>query len=244
MSDVRTRWLLVLVAAGAALVWAASPELRWPARAFMTFLLVPLPFLLVLQARHVESPELLPRTAIYASSAIALWLLAATTAVVARTGGFGPAALGLRPPLSWTAQLLWATALTAAGVGIMFAARALGIRESGTLVHLLPKTGRERVAFAGLSVTAGVCEELVFRGFLLAALLAASGSLTLALLVSSFAFGVVHAYQDPGGVARATLLGLLLAIPVVLTGSIAAPVLAHTAIDLIGGLWLGERLTR
>ena len=240
----RNRSLLLLVAAGTAVVWAASGELRWPARALLSALLLPIPFLLVYQARELGRVTELPRLPVYASSAVAQWLLAAVTLLAARAGGFTAVALGLGPPHSWSVQLAWAAGLTAAGVGIMLASHALGLRESGVLSELLPRTRGERAAFVGLSVTAGVCEELVFRGFLIAALLTATASLPLALLLSSLAFGMVHAYQEPGGVARATLLALLLAAPLVLTGSLVAPVLAHTAIDVVGGLWLGERLTR
>jgi membrane protease YdiL (CAAX protease family) len=235
--------LLLLLAAGAAVVWLASPELRWPARAFMTFLLVPMPYLMALQAR-MPIPRDVPRSALYASSAAGLWALAVVAVAAAFGSGFSRIALGLAWPASWATQLAWAAALAAAGVGTMFAARALGIRESQLLAYLLPRTGTERVAFIGLSFTAGICEELVFRGFLVTMLHTASGSMLLALVVSSFAFGVVHAYQDSGGMARATLLGLLLAAPFVLTGSLLAPIIAHVAIDLVGGLWLGERFTR
>lgn len=235
--------LLFLLAAGVAVVWLASPELRWPARAFMAFLLVPMPYLMTLQAR-VPVPRNVPRAALYASSAAGLWALAVFATAAALGSGFSRLALGLAWPASLPTQLAWAAALTAAGVGTMFAARALGIRESELLAWLLPRSGPERVAFAGLSLTAGICEELVFRGFLITMLHTASGSLVLALVLSSLAFGVTHAYQDSGGIARATLLGLLLAAPFVLTGSLLAPVIAHIAIDLIAGLWLAERFTR
>lgn len=238
------RRLLLLVVAGTAVVWAAAGELRWPARTLLSLLLLPVPFLLVQQARVLESMGPLPRVPAYASSAIAQWVLAGVTLLAARASGFTPLALGLQPPQSWPVQLAWAAGLTGAGVAAMLASHALGLRESAILAQLLPRTGRERLAFIGLSVTAGVCEEVVYRGFLIAALLTATASLPLALLLGSLAFGMVHAYQAPGGVARATLLGLLLATPLVLTGSLVAPVLAHIAIDVIGGLWLGERLTR
>jgi len=241
----RERWpLLLLVGGSAALVWTATGELPWPARALTTFLLVPLPALLLLQARLITDVADLPRLSLYASSAAAQWLLAVCTAVVAVASSITAYALGLDAPVSWTGQLAWAAALTAAAVGLNLASHRLGIRESPVLTHLLPRTRTERAAFVGLSLTAGFCEELVFRGFLITALYAASGSLVLALIVSSAAFGVVHAYQEPGGVARATLLGLLLATPFVLTGSLAASMVAHAAIDIVGGCWLGPRLLR
>lgn len=236
--------LLGLATVSTALVWVAAEELRWPARALTCFLLVPLPALLLLQLRQLPDLSTLPRLPIYASSAIAQWVLAALTAALAWASGISRYSLGLAPPADWGTQLLWALAITVAALAINLAGHRLGARESVVLAHLLPRTRAEKAGFLGLSITAGLCEELVFRGFLVTALYTAAGSLSIALLVSAVAFGVVHAYQEPRGVARAAVLGLLLSIPFVTTGSLAASIMAHTAIDIIGGLWLGPRLLR
>ena len=236
------RGLLLLVALGSALVWIASAELLWPARLATVVLLVPLPAAMVLQARFVGDPSVLPRLPIYASSALTQLLLALLTLVAARAGGFQPYVLGLSLPIRWLPALGWAAAITALASLLSWLSDLLGIRESALLYYLLPRTRQERLAFLGLSLVAGFCEELVFRGFLITAIATASGSMLLALLVSAAAFGVVHAYQEPSGVARATLLGLLLAAPFVFTGSLAASMIAHAAIDVIGGWWLGPRL--
>ena len=117
-------------------------------------------------------------------------------------------------------------------------------REAPVLRELLPVSGPERSLFVALSATAGICEEIVFRGFLIHALTLATGSVTLALLLSSCVFGVVHAYQSPLGAVRAALLGALLALPLVFHGSIVPAILAHTLIDILSGLWLARWLLR
>jgi membrane protease YdiL (CAAX protease family) len=68
--------------------------------------------------------------------------------------------------------------------------------------------------------------------------------MTLAVIVSSGAFGVAHAYQQPAGELRAALLGLVLAVPLLTTGSILPAIAAHIAIDLLSGLWLARYLLR
>jgi len=93
-----------------------------------------------------------------------------------------------------------------------------------------------------VSLTAGSCEELVFRGFLISLLVNAWGSPALAVVLSSAAFGWMHAYQEPGGAIRAALLGAALALPVVLYGSVIPSMIAHTAIDVISGILLQKRL--
>ena len=109
---------------------------------------------------------------------------------------------------------------------------------------LIPHTAAEKGVFAGLSISAGICEEVAFRGFLLAALTSATGSAITALAVSSIVFGVMHSHQNPGGAARASVLGGVLAIPLIATGSLLPSIAAHALIDLAGGLWLHRWLLR
>ena len=71
---------------------------------------------------------------------------------------------------------------------------------------LLPSTTEERVGFLGLSVTAGLCEEFLFRGYLIWVLAPYLGWWGAAAF-SRLSFGVVHAYQgrkrgDPGDSLR------------------------------------------
>jgi len=225
----------------AVLVWVALDAQPWAPRIWATLLLVPLPVAAAYQLRLVENPESLPRMPLYVSSAVSLWLLALVTAGVVWVSPLDWSALRfVRGPLGPTAA--WSVGITAAGVALLGLARSLGIRESPILRRLLPATRREKLAFSGLSLTAGFCEELVFRGFLIAVMLDAWGSAILAVALSSVAFGWMHAYQDVAGAARAALLGVLLALPVVLFGSVVPSMIAHTAIDIVGGILLQKRL--
>jgi uncharacterized protein len=232
----------VLLGALCGLIFRQLMGLPTPAALWLLVLLVPFPLLVLTQARHAaEIMATLPRSRVYLDSIVSLWTLALVTAAVAWWSGMSAADLGVRmiPAGSLAA---WSAGLVAGGLLVIAAARAAGARETALLGYLLPETRREKIAFAGLSVTAGICEELVFRGFMLVALHTATGSLLLAVLVSSGAFGVVHAYQQAAGAARAAVLGALLALSVVATGSILPAVLAHAALDLVAGLLLRRRL--
>lgn len=238
----RSGWLFA-AASVALLVWLNAGELPLAARAWTAVLLAVLPPLTIAQALQLRSMEALPRVPAYASSIVSLWLLAAISAAAAAGSGFTAAQLGgvmlpLLPTVAWTAGL------TAAGVAVLFLFRFAGFREAPVLRELLPVSGPERSMFVALSATAGICEEIVFRGFLIHALTLATGSVTLALLLSSCVFGVVHAYQSPLGAVRAALLGALLALPLVFHGSIVPAILAHTLIDILSGLWLARWLLR
>jgi membrane protease YdiL (CAAX protease family) len=99
---------------------------------------------------------------------------------------------------------------------------------------LLPRSRSERRLFALVGVTAGVCEEWLYRGLFLAVVAALVPRLpTVGLvLVAAAAFGVAHAYQGRSGILTTGVLGGVLAGVYLSTGSLLLPVLLHAAIDL------------
>ncbi len=99
---------------------------------------------------------------------------------------------------------------------------------------LLPRSPAERRLFSVVGVTAGVCEEWLYRGFLLAVVAAVGGGLPQAVLVvvGAVAFGLAHAYQGLPGVVLTGVLGGLFAALYLETGSLLLPVLLHAAVDL------------
>lgn len=208
----------------------------------LTLLMVVLPVLALAQAKALRG-VLVPRLPAYASSAVTLMLLAIWCTAV---GGWarGARALGL-VAVGPGMVLGWALAVVVAGLGLMLGFRilgdALGAKESETLLQLLPRTARERLGFAALSVIAGLGEEIVFRGYALSALADVTGVVT-AGVVTSVAFGVLHAYQGAFGMIRTAALGGLLAGSFIAAGSIWPVVVAHTVLDLLGGLVLTDRL--
>ena len=117
--------------------------------------------------------------------------------------------------------------------------RKFGIEESPVSFALMPRTGRELRGFLLLSGVAAVAEEYLFRGWLQAVLGAALGSPWPAVAVASVSFGVAHGYQRAIGIVRATLLGALLAQPVVWTGSLFPAIVAHFWINAVigAGAW-------
>jgi uncharacterized protein len=230
-------------AAAVLLVWVGTAGLPPAVRLWTAALLGALPPLMILQARELVSLQPLPRQAAYVSSILSLWLLAGATAGVAAIGNIDASSLGLSS-LPLGPFVLWSAGLTAAGLAIVAVFHLAGFRESDVTRQLIPESPTEKALFVGVSLTAGVCEEYIFRGFLIYALHAASGSAAVAVVVSSAAFGLVHAYQQPAGAIRAGILGALLALSLVAAGSIWPAVIAHAALDLLAGLLLARWLTR
>lgn len=225
--------LLVLrVAAGVALVDAI----------LLAVLLAAVPGFAIAQVPLIDDVRI-DRLPAYWSSIATLWILGTACWFVGSRQG-GAAALGL-VGLPAVPFLLWTLGLAAAGLLVvaLFHGMALrwGLADSDVLVQLLPRSSRERGVFALLSVAAGSGEELAFRGYVIPALTPLLGVMGAATL-SSAVFGVVHAYQGALGVVRTGLMGGVLAWGFLASGSLWPPIVAHTIIDLVAGLWLGERL--
>jgi len=100
---------------------------------------------------------------------------------------------------------------------------------------LMPTTAREsRYFILGISITAGICEELLFRGYLIQ-LLAEVMPTYGAVIVSSIAFGLPHIYQGPIHIVRTAILGVLMALIYLATDSVIIPMLLHAMLDMYGG---------
>lgn len=231
--------LTVVVTIG---IWLSLHRLEWPARALTTFLLGPLPALMLVQARLLDQlPTDTEREGVYFSSAASVWALAALAMLAARHSGLDRVDLRIMPVSAGT--LLGAAGLTTlAGLAVMAAGRALKLPESSLVDYLIPRSSPEKIAFTGLSVSAGIAEELVFRSFLIAVLWQASGSLVVAVALSVAVFAVTHAYQGLLGTLRVALLGIILTVPFLLTGSVYPSMLAHAVLDIMAGLVLAEWL--
>ena len=112
-------------------------------------------------------------------------------------------------------------------------ARGKLMKAMAALWFILPVTREERRWFFVVSITAGVCEEVVYRGFLIHYLMGAPAGIgvTLAVVVSSVIFGIGHIYQGVRGAIGTAILGFVFAVLFVVTGNLAAPILLHAAID-------------
>lgn len=101
--------------------------------------------------------------------------------------------------------------------------------------RLLPSTRAEWPGFASLAITAGVCEELLFRGFVTWAIGHWLPSAWETLLVQGALFGLAHAYQGTRGVLTTGAVGVFMGLLVWITGSLWAPMILHAAMDLQAG---------
>lgn len=158
--------------------------------------------------------------------------------------------LGLGLPAGWRA---WAAGAVLALLAAYLAAAAGALARSpdarmrlrgqvGPLDALLPHTPAELCWFGGVSLTAGFCEELLYRGFFVAVLAPSIGWWGAAAL-SVLLFACGHAYQGLGGAVRTGALGAVYALVVGVLGSLWPAMALHFLWDLgVGTLaWLALR---
>ncbi|MFQ5983023.1 MAG: CPBP family intramembrane glutamic endopeptidase [Woeseiaceae bacterium] len=121
--------------------------------------------------------------------------------------------------------------------------KAKQAQSLGKVVQFIPHTIRELHNFVGVSITAGIVEEIVYRGFMLW-YLAQFMPVWVAVAVSSVAFGLGHSYQGANGALRCGLVGLAFGIFYVVTGSIWLPIVAHALLDVLQGAAILEILRK
>jgi membrane protease YdiL (CAAX protease family) len=195
------------------------------------------------------------RRSFYRRLLVLEWGLAVLAVIIwLASPGVPASAVGLRWPQHWP-SLLGGVVAAAVVLFVLLSTRALRSgalleaarpagrpvgdgRHAESPVHatlaLLPRTAGERRLFTVVGVTAGVCEEWLYRGFFLAVVAALGHGLPVPALVAiaAAAFGVAHAYQGWTGVLTTGVLGGVMALLYVQTGSLLLPVLLHAAIDL------------
>jgi len=229
----------------AGLFWLGTP-LGLSGAICLALFLELLPALSLAQLPLADDEGPLPRIPVYVSSA----------AVILGIGGlglfvgwneFGLQAIGIQSA-PWGSLARWTGALSVVALLLLwaffFVRKKAGLLESPLLVQLLPKTGKEKVVFVVLSFSAGIGEEIAYRGFLIPALTLVLGWTWGAALLSSAVFGLLHAYQGWLGIIRTAALGLVLAASFILTGVLWPAILAHAILDVIAGIILGESLVK
>lgn len=105
------------------------------------------------------------------------------------------------------------------------------------LAHrILPGPSVELAPYFALAVTAGICEEFLYRGFAMAALNQAGIGSSAVVAISSALFGLAHTYQGRSGVVGTTLMGVVFGVARVASQSLLPVVVWHSVVDLVAGI--------
>jgi len=222
---------------------ASVPQL--PDHLYFVILAVLVPFRARFSLRRLERARVedLPRVRVrsYKMILIFQWGLAAILLIYWRLAQRSWDALGLVPRLNGGA--IGVAVGTAIVVGILIvqfrsppddAVWERLRRRMRKIERLLPRTPTELRWFDLVAITAGVCEELLYRGFMIW-YLSHWMSIVPAAFLASAIFGVAHLYQGIGGILRTGALGGFLASIYLLTRSLYLSMVLHFLADVYSG---------
>jgi membrane protease YdiL (CAAX protease family) len=189
---------------------------------------------------HVGTIE---RLVLYASTIGFQWLAVAAVAWRAWAHGYTPEQLGLA--IHDRTKILVASVVGAATIATL---QWLNLRRMGRLPvnargplqaiaeRILPRSTIELLPFLALAITAGLCEEFLYRGFALAVLTRLGSPAWVAVLVSSILFGLAHLYQGRGGFLSTLLIGGVFGVGRIAYNSLVPVIFWHGAVDLVAGV--------
>jgi CAAX protease family protein len=210
--------------------------------AFLVIICVLLPIGALRQHRRLESgthPP--PRMQLYVSAIITHGALALLVWVVARGQR-----LNLLPPYRPTAVHV-IIGLLALAIGLLPLLERFrlndAIAEERTRL-IAPHRPTEHALFYLVSLTAGIAEELTYRGMLFTLFAAILGSWWVAAIIAAAAFGVAHLFQGWKAVGIAALMGLREQLVVGLTGTLFVAMAVHMLHDAIAGTVIAARARR
>jgi uncharacterized protein len=194
---------------------------------------------------------MIERLSLYASTMAFQWITAALVAWRAWAHGFSGVELGLT--IDGKARILLPGIAGAATLAVL---QWLNLRRIGQLPvgarglvqalaeRIFPQSRVEMIPYFALAVTAGLCEEFLYRGFALGAIIRAGSPVWVAVVISSILFGLAHIYQGRAGSISTMLLGVLFGTARIACHSLVPVVLWHSAVDLVAGVAGPRYLTR
>lgn len=193
-----------------------------------------------------------PRLRLYRSTLVSQWLLLTAAMTAWFYQGRSAAELGLR--LAQGDGFTVAALLTLAALIVLWRQlqrvqdldcpaldrQAAGL---GALLPMIPTNRTELHWFYAVGSSAGIVEEILWRGYFFWLLSLYVAPWTAGLAVTLL-FGVAHAYQGWDKLPQLVLVGALFLILYLLTGSLLLPMVLHVAVDVLQGRLAYELVTR
>ncbi len=111
-----------------------------------------------------------------------------------------------------------------------------------TLCLLTPRTLKEKVYFFFVSVTAGICEEIHFRGCLMFLLSDVLPNVHIGAIgvIAALLFGLFHCYQGLAGVIKTGVVGMIFVLLYLVTDSLIPGILLHFWVDYSSAFLIRE----
>jgi membrane protease YdiL (CAAX protease family) len=115
--------------------------------------------------------------------------------------------------------------------------RWFGFGHAASVETFLPRRGVEILLWIGVSVSAGICEEVVFRGYFQRQFEVFTRNKWIALFLQATLFGISHGYQGLEACVKVPLFGALYGSLALWRGSLRPGMIAHAGSDILGGIF-------
>jgi membrane protease YdiL (CAAX protease family) len=115
--------------------------------------------------------------------------------------------------------------------------RWLGPGHAKSIQTLLPRNTMEIVLWIGVSISAGICEEFVFRGYFQKQFEALTHRKWIALILQALLFGISHGYQGIEACLRIAMFGALYGLLALWRKSLRPGMMAHALSDILSGIF-------
>jgi CAAX protease family protein len=115
--------------------------------------------------------------------------------------------------------------------------RWLGPSHAASIQTFLPRQWSEILLWVGVSISAGICEEVVFRGYFQRQFEAFTCSKWFALFLQAVLFGVAHGYQGLEACVKIAIFGALYGLLALWRGSLRPGMIAHGGSDILSGIF-------
>lgn len=140
----------------------------------------------------------------------------------------------------------WTSPIRDLGLAVLFLLIAdpiLGIlafslkaNATSATLNLFPRTPLEIALYVLLTMTAGFCEELIFRGYLQRQLSSLAHSATAGLILQAVVFGIAHGYQGVKFMFIIAVFGAMFGLLALWRRSLRPGIAAHFLQDCVLGL--------
>jgi membrane protease YdiL (CAAX protease family) len=115
--------------------------------------------------------------------------------------------------------------------------RWVGPEHAASIHNLLPRRPVEILLWVGVSVSAGICEEVVFRGYFQRQFEAFTQSTWVALFLQAALFGISHGYQGLEACLKIAVFGALYGLLALWRRSLRPGMIAHAGSDILSGIF-------
>lgn len=244
---------------GDPLALPGGPSVATPVASYIHTLVVVLLMLgvSVMSAKTMEARKLVPDSSgplqQYVTTFVWLWLLALICYIGMRArkitireviGGRWKSVDDFLVDIAIAAGFWLAATLVLVGLKILLDPSLLKITpgslppQAKALAPLAPRNVQEIMVWILLSVTAGLCEEFVFRGYLQRQFTALTRNAAAGIALSALVFGVGHLYQGTQQMCIIALYGAMFGALAYFRKSVRPGMIAHAAQDTLSGIAL------